>query len=172
LKPSTTNWERWSELQVGAPSEQYAFWESLAKREGWTVAFAETVFHEYRKFLYLVLSSGHPVLSPPPIRAALRLHQSLSSWRTLPEASELESRLGRTGTVEETCAAYIQAFGAYPPESIWPRRFRSTPPPKQTARHFGLSALVIGAMGAIWSDLVPGVMITPVPLHWFSLSWF
>ena len=48
------DWACWSELRVGDPAAQYAFWETLAKRQGWTVAFAEHVFTEYRKFLYVV----------------------------------------------------------------------------------------------------------------------
>ena len=31
------DWACWSELRVGDPAAQYAFWETLAKRQGWTV---------------------------------------------------------------------------------------------------------------------------------------
>ena len=138
------NWANWSKLRVGNPTEQYAFWKTLAQRQGWTLAFAENVFEEYRKFLYLALTSPAPIAPPPPIRAAWDLHRELPTWRELPEAAEIEQRLSQPASPEGTRAAYLATFSAYPPESIWEAR----PRPVEAARSWGqrlspLSSLAI-----------------------------
>ncbi len=118
------DWAVWSKLRVGNPTEQYAFWRTLAQRQGWTLAFAENVFEEYRKFLYLALTSPVPIAPPPPIRAAWDLHRELPTWRELPEAGEIEQSLSQPASPEGTRAAYLAAFSTYPPESIWEARLR------------------------------------------------
>ncbi|MBY0503260.1 MAG: hypothetical protein K2X03_05100 [Bryobacteraceae bacterium] len=118
-------WPHWAELRVGDAAAQYAFWDTLAKRQGWTIAFAENVFGEYRKWLFLVLTAPSPVAPPPPIRAVWDLHRELPSWRTLPESAEIERRVPMSNPdLEQTRAFYTGAFGTYPPESIWPARTR------------------------------------------------
>lgn len=160
------DWACWSELRVGDPAAQYAFWETLAKRQGWTVAFAEHVFTEYRKFLYLALTSPHPIAAPPPIQAAWDLHRELPSWRELPEAAEIELRLNRPASTEETRAAYTQAFGTYPPESIWAARVRK--PARR--RPWWLGSSVIGLIavivGTVLGFVLPSEWELPALLAW------
>lgn len=124
------SWARWSELRIGDARAQYNFWETLAKRQGWTVAFAETVFWEYRKFLHLTLTAPHPVTPPAPIKAAWDLHRELAAWRELPEAGEIERRLrgsefANPAAVDQTRHLYALTFGRYPPESVWPTRAKT-----------------------------------------------
>ena len=147
------DWANWSELRVGNPTEQYAFWQTLAQRQGWTVAFAEHVFEEYRKFLYLALTSPCPVVPPPPIKAALDLHRELPSWRELPESAEIERRLSKPASPEETRHAYIAAFGAYPPESIWAARPRPVESRGWSQRLLPMGSLA--ALSAVLAGFLP-----------------
>ena len=132
------DWANWSQLRVGNPVEQYAFWQTLAQRQGWTIAFAENVFEEYRKFLYLALTSPVPIAPPPPIRAAWDLHRELSTWRELAESGEIERRLSQSASPDGTRAAYLAAFSAYPPESIWQARPRRAEPSRSWGHRFSL----------------------------------
>lgn len=141
-------WANWSQLRVGNPTEQCAFWRTLAQRQGWTVAFAENVFEEYRKFLYLALTSPVPIAPPPPIRAAWDLHRELATWRELAEAGEIEQRLGQPASAEGTRAAYLAAFRAYPPESIWAVRPRTV-----ESRSWGLRLLPMGSLAVLGAAL-------------------
>jgi len=145
------SWARWSDLRIGDATAQYAFWETLARRQGWTVAFAETVFSEYRKFLHLTLTAPHPVAPPAPIKAAWDLHRELPEWRQLPEADEIERRLSgcefaNPSAVEQTRLLYALTYGRYPPESIWPARA------KRLKRRKKPSAMVwaLCAVGVVW----------------------
>ena len=138
------DWANWSQLRVGNPTEQYAFWRTLAQRQGWTLAFAENVFEEYTRFLYLALTSPVPVAPPPPIRAAWDLHRELPSWRKLAEANEIEQRVSQPASPEETRAAYVAAFSTYPPESIWAVRPRPI-----EARSWGLHLLPMDSLAAL-----------------------
>ena len=147
------DWANWSQLRVGSPTEQYAFWQTLAQRQGWTIAFAENVFEEYRKFLYLALTSTHPIAPPPPIRAAWDLHRELPSWRELAEANEIEQRLSQPASPEGTRAAYLAAFSAYPPESIWAARPR--PVESRSWRQRLLPSGSLAALSAALAEFLP-----------------
>ncbi len=151
--------QRWAELRVGDAEAQYAFWETLARRQGWTVAFAETVFSEYRKFLHLTLTAPHPVAPPAPIKAAWDLHRELPAWRELPEADEIERRLqgcefANPAAVEQTRLLYALTYGRYPPESIWPARA------KRLKRRKKPSAMVwaLCAVGVVLAVWLPGAL--------------
>lgn len=158
------SWAAWADLKVGDAATQAAFCETLAKRQGWTVAFAEHVFHEYRKFLYLALTSTCPVTAPPPIRAVWDLHRELPSWRTLPEAGEIERRPSRGGSLEETHTAYTLAFGQYPPESIWPNRPRSPARARPPAVRRIAMALLACAVTALLALALPLALVLPAAL--------
>jgi len=148
------SWARWSDLRIGDATAQYAFWETLARRQGWTVAFAETVFSEYRKFLHLTLTAPHPVAPPAPIKAAWDLHRELPEWRQLPEADEIERRLSgcefaNPSAVEQTRLLYALTYGRYPPESIWPARAKRLKRRKKpSAMVWALCA--VGVVLAVW----------------------
>ncbi len=149
---------------VGDATEQSAFWQTLAKRQGWTLSFSEHVFDEYRKFLYLALTSEWAITAPPPIRAAWDLHRELPSWRNLPEAVEIERRLSASGSLEETRTAYTVTFGQYPPESIWPNRTR----PQKRSSGRGAHRIAIGLIAATITGLLavvlPMALVLPAAL--------
>ncbi len=149
---------------MGDPSTQSDYVETLARQQGWSVEFARHVFDEYRRFLFLATSSTRRLATPAPIQAAWDLHRGLPSWRELPECRDIEKRLDRPGTIDDARVAYVETFGRYPPESIWPQRERPAPTPNRKAGHLALTGLVLGTLGAIWSDLLPGAFITPTLL--------
>lgn len=149
---------------MGDTAAQSAFWKTLAKRQGWTLAFSEHVFDEYRKFLYLALTSECPITAPPPIRAAWDLHRELPSWYDLPEAAEIERRLGAGGSLVETRTAYTLAFGQYPPESIWPNRRRPKAAARRPAEGLVAAALLAVAVTGLLALVLPMALVVPAAL--------
>ncbi|MFN7677738.1 MAG: glycine-rich domain-containing protein, partial [Cyanobacteriota bacterium] len=63
--------EAWSIDPPGAPSP---FARTLAHDQGWSAARTARVIGEYRRFLYLAVTAGHPVCPPEAIDQAWHQH--------------------------------------------------------------------------------------------------
>jgi hypothetical protein len=133
-------------LQAYSPDEPgvvFPFSARLARENGWTRAEALRVMEEYRRFVYLAMTAGHPVTPSVAVDQAWHLHLTYtrSYW------DDLCGRvLGRplhhgptTGGVAEaskfndyysrTLDSYRDAFGQEPPADVWPpasQRFAPT----------------------------------------------
>ena len=124
-------------IQAFSPDEPgivFPFSARLARENGWTRAFAERVVEEYRRFVYLAMTAGHPVT--PSVEVDQAWHQHLTFTRSYWD--ELCGRvLGRPlhheptkgGRAEgdkfadwyaRTLDSYRAAFAAEPPRDIWP----------------------------------------------------
>jgi hypothetical protein len=124
-------------IQAFSPDEPgivFPFSAKLARENGWTRAFAERVMEEYRRFLYLAMTAGHPV--SPSVAVDQAWHQHLTYTRSYWD--ELCGKvLGRpfhheptkggsaesgkfVGWYARTLDSYRAAFGAEPPRDIWP----------------------------------------------------
>lgn len=131
------NEELRARIQAFSPDEPgvvFPFSARLARENGWTRGFAERVIEEYRRFLYLAMTAGHPV--SPSVQVDQAWHQHLTYTRSYWD--ELCGRvLGRPlhheptkgGGAEgdkfadwyaRTLASYRAAFVAEPPRDIWP----------------------------------------------------
>jgi uncharacterized protein (TIGR04222 family) len=119
------------DLDAGA---QFSFSKRLARDNGWPHDFALRVCQEYKKFLYLACTAGHPITPSDEVDQAWHLHltYSRSYWDELC-AKVLErpfhhepTRGGQAEGVkfenwyERTLDSYRKAFGAEPPPDIWP----------------------------------------------------
>lgn len=122
------------------PGASLPFTSRLAREQGWTHAFAARVVGEYRRFLYLAMTAGHPVTPSEEVDQAWHLHlvYTKSYWHGL-----CRDVLGRdlhheptTGGAREgakfvdwyakTLESYQVVFGHPAPAEIWPdpaRRF-------------------------------------------------
>lgn len=124
-------------IQAFSPDEPgivFPFSARLARENGWTRTFAERVVEEYRRFLYLAMTAGHPVT--PSVQVDQAWHQHLTYTRSYWD--ELCGRvLGRPlhheptkgGSAEgdkfvdwyaRTLDSYRAAFGTEPPRDVWP----------------------------------------------------
>ncbi|HEU4884123.1 MAG TPA: hypothetical protein VFT45_17855, partial [Longimicrobium sp.] len=124
-------------IQAFSPDEPgivFPFSARLARENGWARPFAERVVGEYRRFLYLAMTAGHPVT--PSVQVDQAWHQHLTYTRSYWD--ELCGRvLGRPlhheptkgGSAEggkfvdwyaRTLDSYRAAFGAEPPRDVWP----------------------------------------------------
>lgn len=131
----------WNKLQqyrideaVDGKPPAFPFERRLARENGWTIAYATRVVEEYKKFLYLALFGGHPVCPSDEVDQCWHMHMTFtrSYWDRLCKevlGMPIHHDPSRGGKSEDskhddmyakTKLAYERAFGAKPPEDIWP----------------------------------------------------
>lgn len=121
-----------------------SFSKRLARDNGWTAAFAQRVVLEYKRFVYLAATCGHPVTPSDEVDQAWHLHlvYTRSYWDELcGQVLGFPLHHGPTkgGAAEghkfqdwyaRTLQSYAAAFGTLPPADIWPEatvRFGEAP---------------------------------------------
>jgi hypothetical protein len=124
-------------IQAFSPDEPgtvFPFSAKLARENGWTRPFAERVMEEYRRFLYLAMTAGHPV--SPSVEVDQAWHQHLTYTRSYWDelcgtvlGRPFHHEPTRGGSAESgkfvdwyarTLGSYRAAFAAEPPRDIWP----------------------------------------------------
>ncbi len=118
----------------GAGEPSLTFAARLARENGWSSAFSERVLEEYKRFVFLAMTAGHPVTPSDQVDQAWHLHLTYTRayWDRLC-GQVLGRPLHHNPTVggaaedakfedwyERTKSAYRAAFAQEPPADIWP----------------------------------------------------
>lgn len=112
----------------------FSFAQRLARDSGWSLPYAQRVVAEYKRFLYLAMTAGHPVTPSDEVDQAWHLHMvyTESYWMELcgevlqkplhhgPTKGGSDERSKFTDLYGLTLKSYRQAFGTEPPADIWP----------------------------------------------------
>ncbi len=134
-------WARLKDFEIDDPEADFTFSMRLARENGWTLHFSLRVIEEYKKFLLLACTSGHPVTPSDQVDQVWHLHliYTRSYWKVLCERIlKTEIHHGPTlGGMDEgekyqnlyqlTKESYRRIFGENPPIDIWPsneKRFK------------------------------------------------
>lgn len=131
--PQPELWNRLVALDLDG-SAAFSFSKRLARDNGWPLAFARRVVLEYKKFVYLAATCGHPVTPSDEVDQAWHLHlvYTHSYWDELcGQVLGFALHHGPTkgGAAEghkfqdwyaATLRSYQAAFGNAPPADIWP----------------------------------------------------
>ncbi len=126
-------WPRLAALDLDG-SDALSFSGRLARDNGWAPGFARRVVLEYKRFVFLAATCGHPVTPSDEVDQAWHLHlvYTRSYWDELcGQVLGFPLHHGPTkgGAAEggkfadwyaATLASYRAAFGAEPPADIWP----------------------------------------------------
>lgn len=127
-------WQRVKQFRVGDDAAALSFVDRLAQDNGWARAYAEEVYEEYLKFVYL-MALGEGIRTPSDaVDQAWHLHLSYSKsyWTdmcrdTLTIKLHHGPTLGGNEEAEKyraayahTLAAYEREFGHQPIPRIWP----------------------------------------------------
>jgi hypothetical protein len=137
-------WQRLADHYIGPTDASLSFVARLARENRWSLAHAERVIGEYKRFCYLAMTAGHEVTPSDAVDQAWHLHLTYSRdyWQVFcPQVlgADLHHGPTRGGRSERsrfyhqyaaTLAAYQTAFGHPPPGDIWPvahRRFTIDP---------------------------------------------
>lgn len=142
--PSDELWHRIAAHEIGPPDASLSFAARLARENRWSLAKAEAVIGEYKRFCYIALTAGHEVTPSDAVDQAWHLHLTYSRdyWQSFCAQvlrADLHHGPTKGGAAERerfyhqyaaTLAAYEAAFGVAPPATIWPpahRRFSVDP---------------------------------------------
>lgn len=137
-------WQRIAAYTIGPAGASLSFAARLARENRWTLAHAERVIGEYKRFCYLAMTAGQDVTPSDAVDQAWHLHLTYSRdyWQVFcPQVLGADLHHGPTagGPVERdryyrhyaaTLAAYEAAFCEPAPIDIWPsacRRFSVDP---------------------------------------------
>ncbi len=132
--PDSQLWQSLQEFRVDEPGTPLSFINRLARENRWSVAYAERVFDEYKRFVFLAVTAGHRVTPSDEVDQAWHLHLAYTeSYWTEMCGKLLKQSLhhGPTkgGQQEDakyfnwygrTLESYERIFGHKPPADIWP----------------------------------------------------
>jgi uncharacterized membrane protein YgcG len=176
----------------GAPTE-FSFVARLARENAWSIDVAHRVVAEYRRFIFLAMTAGHPVTPSDQVDQAWHLHLTYtrSYWErlcrdTLPRPLHHEPTRG--GQAEDrkfddwyarTKQSYERLFSSPPPADLWPdadTRFhddlhyarvhirRNWIIPKARARRFGAALVAILLPALLLAGCSPFLLADSLPL--------
>jgi uncharacterized protein (TIGR04222 family) len=126
-------YERLMAFQIDAPGVGLTFARRLARENGWSLAYAERVIVEYKRFLLLASEAGHVVSPSEQVDQAWHLHLTYtrSYWDGLcrdllgrplhhgPTKGGAAEQAKFIDLYNQTLASYERIFGEPPPGDIW-----------------------------------------------------
>jgi len=136
--------ERAERFEIDTGTTVLTFCSRLARENRWSLAYAERVIREYKRFCVLAIHAGHPVTPSEAVDQAWHLHltYSRSYWdrfcgTVLGRPLHHEPTAGGTAEGQkfenfcvQTLISYERLFKERPPSDIWP-------PPAQRFAHSG-----------------------------------
>ncbi|MEO1049110.1 MAG: hypothetical protein AAFX87_00675 [Bacteroidota bacterium] len=127
-------WQAIRRFEIDDPSASFSFTDRLARENDWSLEYAIRVVYEYKKFMFLICVSDHPLTPSDQVDQAWHLHliYTHSYWADFCQNTinrqihHGPTKGGQTEKdkyhdwYEETKKSYIAKFGNEPPEDIWP----------------------------------------------------
>jgi len=127
-------WRAVSAYSIGNPGAAFSFTARLARENGWSLAHAERVVAEYKRFCFLAMIAGQEVTPSDAVDQAWHLHltDSRDYWERFcptvlgrPLHHEPSSGGAADGhhyfeRYAETLQSYERVFGECPPPNLWP----------------------------------------------------
>jgi hypothetical protein len=126
-------WSKIREFDIDGGPAPFSFAKRLAKENGWSLAYANRVIEEYKRFVFLCMVSGHACSPSDQVDQAWHLHLTYteSYWtrfnqEVLPK--QLHHGPTKGGTAESakfadwyqrTLDSYERLFGTQAPSDIW-----------------------------------------------------
>jgi hypothetical protein len=121
-------------MRIEPDGARLTFLARLARENDWSLVYANRVMQEYRRFLFLAATCGHPVTPSDEVDQAWHLHLTYSRhyWETLcgeilkrplhhsPTSGGADEGERYRDQYDRTLEAYCEAFGQEPPADIWP----------------------------------------------------
>jgi hypothetical protein len=127
-------WDRISSFWIDGAQAALSFAKRLARENGWSLAYADRVIDEYKRFVFLCMTAGHKCTPSDQVDQAWHLHMvyTESYWTRM--CGEVLGRPLHHGPTkggdqendkfvdwyERTKESYRAAFGTEPPADIWP----------------------------------------------------
>jgi hypothetical protein len=128
------HWDAIKRFELDEPEASLSFTDRLARENGWTLEYSLRAVVEYKKFIFLLTISNHPLTPSDQVDQVWHLHllYTQSYWEDFCEntvkrkihhgptkggATEIEKF---TNWYEKTKALYLETFKTEVPKDIWP----------------------------------------------------
>ncbi len=127
-------WEKIQSFELDDPTSSLTFSGRLARENGWKLEFALLAIEEYKKFMFLLCVSDHPLTPSDQVDQVWHLHllYTESYWNEF--CGEILKRPIHHGPTkggksegdkfinyyEKTLEQYRHVFSTEPPADIWP----------------------------------------------------
>jgi uncharacterized protein (TIGR04222 family) len=159
----TALWTRLRGFRFSDDTAALSFARRLAREQGWSPEFTRRVLEEYRRFLFLAVTAGHPVTPGDAVDQAWHLHliYTRSYWEDLC-GRVLRQPLHHGATL----ASYRRQFGE-PPADLWPAPAERFARPGRFVRVDRSRWWLLPRPGWRWA-LLPGATAVAgcVPVSW------
>lgn len=127
-------WERIRSFELDDPEAALTFSGRLARENGWTLEFALRAIEEYKRFIFLLCTAGHPCTPSDEVDQVWHLHllYTRSYWQEFcahvlqreihhgPTLGGAQEQDKFTDWYARTKASYITRFAEEPPTDLWP----------------------------------------------------
>lgn len=127
-------WLKIKSFLIDDPNSEFSFTDRLSRENSWSLEYSNRVVLEYKKFLFLICISNHPVTPSDQVDQAWHLHllYTESYWVDLcqdilnrqihhgPTRGGSEEKDKYVDWYQKTKNLYEDTFGAKAPEDIWP----------------------------------------------------
>jgi hypothetical protein len=127
-------WEKIQAFELDDPDAALTFSERLARENAWTIDYALRSIDEYKKFMYLICITDHPLTPSDQVDQVWHLHllYTQSYWirfcegvlkRTIhhgPTKGGVNEQEKFYDWYEKTKQLYRLTFQENPPKDIWP----------------------------------------------------
>lgn len=174
-------WNALLSYKIGSADAAFPFSARLARDNGWTVAMAERVISEYKRFCFLAVTVDRPVTPSDAVDQAWHLHLTYTRdyWEWFcPQVLRRPLHHGPTagGAAEQhkyfeqyaqTLASYEAVFGAQPPSDLWPNAARRLQDDPKARRVHPRDAWIVAKRPA--SLIMAGLLIACVGV-WFLIK--
>jgi len=127
-------WEKIQAFELDDPDVAFTFSERLARENGWGMDYALRCIDEYKKFMYLICISDHPLTPSDQVDQVWHLHLVYTQSYWIHFCENVLGRFVHHGPTkggneeqtkfydwyEKTKQLYLSSFQENPPEDIWP----------------------------------------------------
>lgn len=127
-------WEKIRRFELDDPGAALSFTDRLARENGWSLAFALRATEEYKRFMFLLCVTDHPLTPSDEVDQVWHLHllYTRSYWidfcqHTLerpihhgPTRGGQQEQAKFDAWYTRTQQRYAEVFGSPPPADIWP----------------------------------------------------
>ncbi|MEZ6153112.1 MAG: TIGR04222 domain-containing membrane protein [Pirellulaceae bacterium] len=130
----TDLWTQLELFQLDVPTHGLVFSERLARENAWSPSYTRRAIVEYKRFLYLAMTSSHVVCPSDAVDQVWHMHLTYtrSYWNDLcgellgrplhhgPTQGGSQEQAKHFQLYQQTLESYRQAFHAEPPADLWP----------------------------------------------------
>jgi hypothetical protein len=127
-------WQKIDRFELDDPHVSFSFSDRLARENGWSISFSISAIQEYKKFIFLICISDHPLTPSDQVDQVWHLHllYTHSYWIDMckrllkrdihhgPTKGGNTERAKFKSWYQETKDLYRRTFNHEPPSDVWP----------------------------------------------------